>query len=526
MNAKSTSTLRKDEVWLFAALLAGSVLFSYLSIAIPGTEAHFDVRSIFVFLGFALLRGWVLPLLVALAAAAAGPHQISLAQAVLFNLLYLVPTFLLVRALYPRVLGKISSRIGYAAAWVGVILLCYELFFTPVIWGAIAYLRGMSIVPMVIEGWKEQPFLVESVIVAVVSALSLLLYRIHTELIEAQTELRTTLYSIGDGVIATDVASRVRRMNREAEHLTGWTEGEAQGRPLEEVFVISNEETGNPVETPVRRVLQEGQVVGLANHTVLHAKDGPVRPILDSGAPIRTKEGDISGVVLVFRDQTAERAAEREMKNALAERDILLRELYHRTKNNMNVICSMLALRAAESGSPEVRQLVRETESRIHTIALVHEKLYQAGNLSQIDLQEYLGDLARLLVEGYRQDKASVTLETDLEPVPVTIDTAVPCGLLLNELISNALKHAFPDGRSGVVTVGARMRDSQELELRVSDNGVGMDPCIDFRKSLRLGSQTIALLVEHQLQGRFEVERDRGTTFRAILPYQLYPKRV
>ncbi len=132
----------------------------------------------------------------------------------------------------------------------------------------------------------------------------------------AQEELHTTLYSIADAVIGADASGRVRRMNPAAERLTGWSESDATGKALKEVFCIVNEETGRPVESPVQRVLREGAVVGLANHTLLIARDGTERPIADSGAPIRDKAGVMKGVVLVFRDQSRERAAQKALEQS------------------------------------------------------------------------------------------------------------------------------------------------------------------------------------------------------------------
>ena len=132
----------------------------------------------------------------------------------------------------------------------------------------------------------------------------------------AQDELHTTLYSIADAVIGADANGRVGRMNPAAERLTGWSESDATGKALKEVFCIVNEKTGRPVESPVQRVLREGAVVGLANHTLLIARDGTERPIADSGAPIRDKAGVMKGVVLVFRDQSRERAAQKALEQS------------------------------------------------------------------------------------------------------------------------------------------------------------------------------------------------------------------
>ncbi len=149
------------------------------------------------------------------------------------------------------------------------------------------------------------------------------LYRSERERREAQEEFRTTLYGIGDGVISTDAMGRVRHINPVAERLTGWPEAEAQGKPLDEVFRIVNEETRAVVENPAERVLREGKVVGLANHTLLIARDGTECPIADSGAPLRGASGAVTGVVLVFRDQSVERAAQK----ALHESELQYRTL-------------------------------------------------------------------------------------------------------------------------------------------------------------------------------------------------------
>jgi PAS domain S-box-containing protein len=142
--------------------------------------------------------------------------------------------------------------------------------------------------------------------------------RLQEALVRSESELRATLYGIGDAVISTDPAGRVVMMNPVAEHLTGWGESEARGRPLEEVFRILNEETRREVENPVARVLREGIVIGLANHTLLIARDGTEHAIMDSGAPIRDRDGKVVGVVLVFRDQTEQRRAQRMVAEARA----------------------------------------------------------------------------------------------------------------------------------------------------------------------------------------------------------------
>ena len=170
------------------------------------------------------------------------------------------------------------------------------------------------------------------VFILLASAMTAYLYRVRQtrtvsgplplragEIQEAHEEFRTTLYSIGDAVITTDHKGSVKVMNPVAEQLTGLSESEANGKPLEEVFRIINEDSREKVENPAQRVLREGIIVGLANHTILISNDGTERPIADSGAPIRDKEGAVNGVVLVFRDQTQERAAQKALREQHSE---------------------------------------------------------------------------------------------------------------------------------------------------------------------------------------------------------------
>ncbi len=145
------------------------------------------------------------------------------------------------------------------------------------------------------------------------------LYRAEHQRRQVEEEIRATFYSIGDGVISTDAAGRVTRMNPVAEKLTGWSEAEALGKPSERVFHIVNEETRAEADNPIQRVLREGTVVNLANHTLLIGRDGTERPIADSGAPIRDEKDEVTGVVLVFRDQTAERRAEEALRESEAK---------------------------------------------------------------------------------------------------------------------------------------------------------------------------------------------------------------
>ncbi len=218
--------------------------------------------------------------------------------------------------------------------------------------------------------------------------------------------------------------------------------------------------------------------------------------------------------------------AEEQVKAALAEKAVLLRELYHRTKNNMQVIASMLALRAAYTDDEQVINLARDIETKIHGMALVHQKLYQSQHLSRVNLQEYFSDLVRLIRDNYHMSVKKVAWKLDVVPLEALIDTAIPCGLVLNELLSNALKYAFPEERPGQISIKLRKTDAGEIDLTVADDGVGTPEGFDVKTSNTLGLHIIINLVEKQLKGTITWDTRQGVTCHIRFTDNLYTERV
>jgi PAS domain S-box-containing protein len=199
------------------------------------------------------------------------------------------------------------------------------------------------------------------------------------------------------------------------------------------------------------------------------------------GEPVFEK-GQCVAMRGTFQDITERKQAEEQLKQALAEKTTLLQELYHRTKNNMMVIHSMLALRASYVQDEHLLTVLEEVQDRIQAMALVHQKLYESSSLSSIDLKEYIDELAEYLLMSYRMHPNKISLELETEPVSVLIDTAIPCGLILSELISNTLKHAFPGDRAGRLSIQLHQAEDEAITLRVADNGVGVTEDFDMRK--------------------------------------------
>lgn len=246
-------------------------------------------------------------------------------------------------------------------------------------------------------------------------------------------------------------------------------------------------------------------------------------------APLFAPDGSIKGMVGTAMDITERMRAAEQIARTLAEKETLLRELYHRTKNNMGVIIALLGLQAERLGDPRLDEAFRTTQNRIMAMALVHQKLYEAGDLSNINLGAYIGDLVGHLMASYALDSSEVEFAPELEDVYVTIDSAMPCGLVLNELVANSLKYGFVGGRSGRIAVSLARRDDGLVAMRVADDGAGFPEGFDPRRDGRMGMQTIFGLVEEQLGGTISFTRGEagaGTVCNFSFRDDLYLPRV
>jgi PAS domain S-box-containing protein len=217
-------------------------------------------------------------------------------------------------------------------------------------------------------------------------------------------------------------------------------------------------------------------------------------------------------------DITETKLAEAAARASLREKETLLKEIHHRVKNNLQVTSSLLRLQADRIENEFAKRALREGQDRIRSMALVHELLYRSKDLSRVDLGEYVRDLSRQLLRSHAVEPSQVRIETKLAAVPVAIDLAVPCGLILNELVSNALKHAFPAGRRGTVHIELRPRAGFD-ELIVRDDGVGMPAEVDFLTGSTLGLRLIRTLAD-QIEAELEVRATGGTEVRLRIPRQ------
>lgn len=220
-----------------------------------------------------------------------------------------------------------------------------------------------------------------------------------------------------------------------------------------------------------------------------------------------------SVIYRVFQDITKRRQADDRIKASLKEKEILLREIHHRVKNNMQIISSLLKLQSKYIEDDKYLNLFKESRNMIESMAIIHERLYHSEDLSKINIKEYTRDLVNNLFHAYNINKSVIKSKINVDTVTLGMDFSILCGLIINELVTNSIKYAFPDNRKGEIEIAFRQTDENNFELVVSDNGVGIPEDLDIRKTQSLGLRLITMLVDDQLEGEINLVRGKGTEF-------------
>jgi two-component sensor histidine kinase len=213
-----------------------------------------------------------------------------------------------------------------------------------------------------------------------------------------------------------------------------------------------------------------------------------------------------------YEEITERKRSEERTRASLKEKEVLLKEIHHRVKNNLQVISSLLNLQATQIRDKETAQVFRDSQSRVKAMSLVHERLYQSSDLARIDFAGYVQDVTSHLLRSYQSGPRGVRLRVDVEPVSLNIDTAIPCALIINELVSNALKYAFPNGRDGEIRIRMNHTEADDLNLSISDNGIGFPAGVSWERTDSLGLQLVRSLTD-QLNGSIQCQLDKGAKF-------------
>lgn len=322
------------------------------------------------------------------------------------------------------------------------------------------------------------------------------------------------LHNMTEGVCLSDEDGLIVFNNAALERMFGYNPEELRGKHVNVLNSYPPDENS--------RILAQ-----ISHHVTTHGIwSGEIRN--------RRKEGDIfttwasisllemSGrkyFVCVQEDITEKKRADEQIKNSLREKDVLLKEIHHRVKNNLQVISSLLNLQSGYIQDNQTHELFRESQNRVRTMALIHEKLYQSQDLARIDFGEYVLSLVSMLFRSYGTTSGSIKLETRIDPVFLNIDTAIPVGLLINELLSNSLKHAFPADQGGTICIDFHAHDGDQFVLIFRDDGVGVPQEFDLDKAPSLGLRLVKILT-NQIGGELTFHRNGGTEFKIIFKEQ------
>jgi two-component sensor histidine kinase len=226
-------------------------------------------------------------------------------------------------------------------------------------------------------------------------------------------------------------------------------------------------------------------------------------------------EDDYTGSIGIFVDITEIREAEKKIKSQLREKEVMLQEIYHRVKNNLQIISSMLKLQASYVDDEYAIQLFRNCQHRVKSMSLVHEKLYRSDNLSRICFRDYTESLIKNLFASLNISGNRINYELDINDINLNISTAIPCGLIINELITNALKYGFPDDKQGLIKISMNKLDNGKLNLTVWNNGIDLPKDFDMTDLSSFGMRLVDILTL-QLEAELIIERNEGVAFSLI----------
>ena len=335
--------------------------------------------------------------------------------------------------------------------------------------------------------------------------------------------LKTLMNSIPDHIYFKDKESRFIMINKAlSESFNLNTVEDAIGKTDFDFFT---EEYGWRTFVIEQEIIRTGQfIIGIEEKEAWsqHSETW----VSTTKMPLVDEKGNIIGTFGISRDITERKRKDERIYNNLKEKELLLRELNHRTKNNMQVICSLLRLQASKLQDHRVKELFKEIETKIYSMSLVHQELIMSEDLSHINLKDYFGKLNIYLEQSYGEYMKNVSIHSDIADIVVLIDTAVPLGLVFNELISNVVKHAFPENTKGEINVHLYSSPQNEIILEISDNGIGFPKGFNIQKDISLGLKTVISLVEDQIQGQIQFINKHGLLCRILIKKEQYKPRI
>jgi PAS domain S-box-containing protein len=327
---------------------------------------------------------------------------------------------------------------------------------------------------------------------------------------ESEEKFRTMVENSLQGIFIFQ-DSQVMYANKALEEIIGYTIQELMTLPMEKTVGLIHPDDQEMIWGRLADRLAGKEVPSRYEFKAVK-KDG--KPIwLETIVGVLEFQGKpaVQGAVI---DITDRKQADEQIKASLREKEVLLREIHHRVKNNMQIILSLLRIQSRAIKDKQTKEMFKQSQNRIRSMALIHESLYKSKDLAIIDIADYIGRMTTHLLSIYREDLGEIKINQEAKGVLLDINRAIPCGLIISELVSNCLKHAFPEKKHGQITVRMATVEKGAHELVVKDNGVGLPDGLDFREADTLGLQLVTDLV-YQINGSIELKKtsEPGTEF-------------
>lgn len=332
-----------------------------------------------------------------------------------------------------------------------------------------------------------------------------------------EERFRRVVESAPNAMVMINRFGTIEMVNAQAEQMFGYTRAEMLGE-LVEMLVPERFRHHHPGMRTGFFDAPKSRPMGAGRDLFGRRKDGSEIPIEIGLNPIETDDGPM--VLSAIVDISDRKQKEMHVRAALQEKELLLGEIHHRVKNNLQIVDSLLDMQALRSDDPQVQEILRDSQNRVRSMALIHQTLYQSHDFARVDFSSIIDSLVPTLVTSYGINADRVSVEIVADSVHLPINFAIPCGLIINELVTNSLKHAFPDGREGKISLKLHPISDGCVELVVGDDGVGISQHLDFERSETLGLQIVQLLTS-QVKGSLEIERNPTTfTLTFALPSQ------